>query len=234
VIAIIAILASLLMPALEQARSAARRSVCTARLRQQGIAQQMYVNEFGTFMPHRGSEPHRVWVDAWGGWIGQFYETFDDLLVEYGQTSEIYYCPTGSWGPPPTSKSFSLHPNGVRAYCDYALVFGLSSQGLWIDLYNSPASGGVFFEGPPAPGKASGSSLNVESSSDCPLSADVSWSIPNKGYGTVNEPHWSNHGHNTPQGGNVLYLDHHSAWVGVDDLEARCERNASWNNTFFW
>jgi len=51
VIAIIAILAAMLLPALERAREQARRSVCAANLRQIGLALYMYAQDYNEWFP---------------------------------------------------------------------------------------------------------------------------------------------------------------------------------------
>ncbi len=51
VIAIIAILAAMLLPALERAREQARRSVCAANLRQIGLALYMYAQDYDGWFP---------------------------------------------------------------------------------------------------------------------------------------------------------------------------------------
>jgi prepilin-type N-terminal cleavage/methylation domain-containing protein len=55
VIAIIAILAAMLMPALQQAREAGKRSACINALKQLGVAMNMYDsdNEFGVYIDHK-------------------------------------------------------------------------------------------------------------------------------------------------------------------------------------
>jgi len=59
VIAIIAILAALLMPALEQARENARRALCKSNQRQIYIAGTMYANDFADFLPGGGYDWYR-------------------------------------------------------------------------------------------------------------------------------------------------------------------------------
>jgi len=49
VIAVIAILASLLLPALSRAKQSADNAVCQSNLRQQGIGLTIYVGDFGAY-----------------------------------------------------------------------------------------------------------------------------------------------------------------------------------------
>jgi len=62
VVAIVGLLAALLLPALAQARSAARQSVCSANLHQIGVALAEYLNEYRGWIP--GSPNTSGW-DAW-------------------------------------------------------------------------------------------------------------------------------------------------------------------------
>jgi prepilin-type N-terminal cleavage/methylation domain-containing protein/prepilin-type processing-associated H-X9-DG protein len=54
VIAIIAILAAMLLPALAKAKSAAQQSLCTANLKQWGVAEQLYIGDNHDFPPTDG------------------------------------------------------------------------------------------------------------------------------------------------------------------------------------
>ena len=54
VIAIVAILAALLLPALQRAKESARQTVCAGHLSQLGRAFAQYVNEYGGYLPPVG------------------------------------------------------------------------------------------------------------------------------------------------------------------------------------
>jgi prepilin-type N-terminal cleavage/methylation domain-containing protein len=54
VIAVIAILASLLLPALSQGKAKARLAQCTSNLRQWGLAYRQYADDNGDYLPRRG------------------------------------------------------------------------------------------------------------------------------------------------------------------------------------
>jgi len=77
VIAIIAVLAAMLLPALERARTLARQSVCMSNLKQLGLAVGMYLNDFNEyFYP-------TVW--AWTSDMGTYNGTsFLRTLVQLG------------------------------------------------------------------------------------------------------------------------------------------------------
>lgn len=65
VIAIIAVLAALLLPALARAKDTARSTGCKNRLRQMGLALKMYEGDFASKFPHYESEGYAA--DATGG-----------------------------------------------------------------------------------------------------------------------------------------------------------------------
>src|ERR1700721_599688 len=106
VIAIITILASLLLPALAQAKSKAKRIECMSNERQLAITWVLYAGDNSDFLPPNGptieggqTNP-KLWVQ------GAYYyapDSIDAALVEdpkyalfapYLKTSTVYHCPT--------------------------------------------------------------------------------------------------------------------------------------------
>ena len=84
VIAIIGILIALLLPAVQAAREAARRSQCTNNLKQIGVALHTYTDVYGRFPPNFGSLEN-----GWGGaWTFRCNNTF--RLMPYMEQQTVY------------------------------------------------------------------------------------------------------------------------------------------------
>jgi len=87
VIAIIAILAAMLLPALNAAREKARRSTCQSNLKQQGLALHAYTSDFGGYLP------------CWAGWI-EPPKVCDDALAVRWNHFMAHTIGTGGANPP--------------------------------------------------------------------------------------------------------------------------------------
>lgn len=70
VVAILAVLVSLLMPVLQQVREAARTTSCTNRLKQLGLAATFYANDHDDFV-----------VPSWAGWQDALKASWFDQLI---------------------------------------------------------------------------------------------------------------------------------------------------------
>ena len=84
VIAIIAILAALLMPALEKARVSARQTVCMSQYRQVGVVYLLYLSD----------SDNRTWPTDWFHQnCLHDYGAVRPRLFQYAGTVEIFFCP---------------------------------------------------------------------------------------------------------------------------------------------
>jgi prepilin-type N-terminal cleavage/methylation domain-containing protein/prepilin-type processing-associated H-X9-DG protein len=85
VIGIIAVLISILLPALQRARMQAQITVCASNLRTIGHAVSMYAGENRTKLPQYESNGAWLWDMAYGT---------RDALTKYGAPRETLYCPS--------------------------------------------------------------------------------------------------------------------------------------------
>ena len=96
VIAIIAILAAMLMPALQQAREKARSISCLNNLKTMGNGVTMYVNEF-LCLPGRGDGSRGSWSTRIGVYLGYQNMMYSTPLVFYKDKRSIlpvFLCPS--------------------------------------------------------------------------------------------------------------------------------------------
>ena len=116
VIAIIAILAAMLLPALKSARNRAREADCGSRLKQHGVAYNMYAGDNNDALPYcadsEGNAPY-YWCTVSGnevtGWrgIGVLFEAgyFGNSVkigTKLSRVPEILLCPFDTWVDPET------------------------------------------------------------------------------------------------------------------------------------
>ena len=85
VIAIIAILAAMLLPALQRAREQARAAACRSNLRQIGLGLSMYVVDFDQYFPVN------YWTTTDGNHTSQWVVNLDRYLGSGG----VWLCPSG-------------------------------------------------------------------------------------------------------------------------------------------
>ena len=104
-IAIIAILVSLLIPAVSAGKARVQRSYCQNNLRQLQYCWIMYVNDHNDGLPNNESYDNKgIWRSTPGSWIGNssaLYDTdFEPIKLgllyqyDYNRSVKIYHCPT--------------------------------------------------------------------------------------------------------------------------------------------
>ena len=91
VIAIIAILAAMLMPALQQARDTAKGSTCASNMKQLGVAESLYQADFIWMVPTRAGKSDLTWHR------NQVFQRYTGMGNPSGDTNywkESFLCPT--------------------------------------------------------------------------------------------------------------------------------------------
>jgi prepilin-type N-terminal cleavage/methylation domain-containing protein len=105
VIAIIAVLVAVLLPALKEARSRAKETLCRSNMKQIYLMIHQYTLENNDFMPPaRNTDPtnppYYGYYDWWRHWYGILFESYvtrighgGDPVVEGGSAWKVLYCP---------------------------------------------------------------------------------------------------------------------------------------------
>ena len=113
-VAIIAILAAILLPALSKARKRARQATCASNLKQINLALMMYSDDYNGYMPYHNPSYSDVWYPKLVKYMNNNYKIFD--------------CPT-------TKSNFAIYIGGkLVSYLEYVINYRLTHP--W--AYNNP------------------------------------------------------------------------------------------------
>ena len=198
-IAIIAILASMLLPALKNAQESAMRINCTGNLRQLGGAYHSYLTDSaGYCMPYFQGADAYTWNWPYGLYEGNYTGNNKILFCPKSEKKLTYQCATING-----AKSCVRYPNSVWTYIyipyGYNYIYMGSSIGMssWANISHIPAPRITCFKNP---------------SNTVFLSDSVRASDPTSGYylitGGSSLPIDDRHA----MGANVLWLDGHVSW----------------------
>src|SRR5262245_47711125 len=152
VVAVIAILAALLLPALSKSKERGRRTYCASSLRQIVLASLMYADDNEDRFPAQPGDGRAVL--AMGGDGKNFY----DLLMTYLGNPQVWLCPSTGDGP---GRLMSYHMNGFIITSNglkstaiaepvRTLLIRESGQGTrWDQAYRRPdQTGGYLYDHP--------------------------------------------------------------------------------------
>ena len=108
VIAIIAILAAILFPVFAQAREQARKASCLSNMKQLGLAQQMYAQDYDDMLPGWPNPSAHPLYGVWG------WSIVVPLLDAYVKNSNVWSCPSA-----PKNALFLEGPKGQQIAVNY-------------------------------------------------------------------------------------------------------------------
>jgi len=121
VVAIIAILAAMLLPALSKAREKARQAVCMNNLKQIGLALNLYILDYDEFVPPGrdsyysvpGPDPNHCPKNSMSAWNQLIYKYVKSANATWTNVRKVFICPSPSGKVQSTSTWYSY---GYRAY----------------------------------------------------------------------------------------------------------------------
>jgi prepilin-type N-terminal cleavage/methylation domain-containing protein/prepilin-type processing-associated H-X9-DG protein len=217
VIGIIAIIITMLLPALNNAREAARRTQCAANLHNVGAALNIYANENRRKLPQH--------LGTGNNWLWDVPFLTRDAIIKAGATRDHFYCPSGDLQNNDTLWEFPDKTSGwtVSGYfwLMKRLTGPLAGNGQVLQGYPIAQYPDYFRQLRP--------SVDLQRASELELVTDSNLSIgapPNRKFTGVYggfPSHRSNHLKRGNQGigGNILYLDGHVAWRDISEMRIR-------------
>jgi prepilin-type N-terminal cleavage/methylation domain-containing protein/prepilin-type processing-associated H-X9-DG protein len=209
VIGIIAVLMSLLLPAMNMAREQAKRTVCLSNLQGAGKSLLMYSNSNKGRLPvHRGTTY----------WLWDLPTDTRDAMVSNGMVRHTFYCPSGDMQD---SDALWDWQGGYTVSGYFWLMYREDQNGL--------QAGPFLVSQPPAYVTEYQKLVTVKNSSEVTIAADATLSNDNGNFAAViggwDQPHRSSHLSNREptkaSGGNVLLLDGHALWRPFNQMYIR-------------
>lgn len=226
VISIIALLVSILLPALNKARAQAQRTACAAHLHQNGLALVVYGGNYDGRLP--------VTEGEFGQWLWDVHLTTTELFLESGMDIDTLYCP---------SKYKTLAKDtatGKQAWQWFAPYYGMIGY-YWLGIRQPKP--GVTFDFPVnlANDREYQEKMDTKRAAEKEIMTDASYARPDDQNNFHMWTFWTsdwkpNHmtDSSEPDGSNILYLDGHVAWRPFFEMEVGVTGNPGTNLPYHW
>lgn len=229
VISIIALLLSILVPALRKARKQAQRTVCLSNVKQQGLGLLLYSHEYNDTLPLTAYYGGNRWL-----WDVSYFTT--DVMIANGGDKKIFHCPgnkidtlrTEYWryvevllagGTSAAVAAVDATPEPSSVY-ERQWNFRVVSYFYMMDFYDNPTT--KVYGRDQIPGLPNvqwvTKTNKVKNPFATPLITDCTakypdgyWTLPNIfGQWSMGTNHMDKF--DEPWGSNILYVDNHAAW----------------------
>jgi prepilin-type processing-associated H-X9-DG protein len=227
IIAIVAVLAALQLPALARATGLSKRAQCAANLRQFALALQIYGGDYGDKLPSSSA----------GSWCWDLPWNMGDLLTRYGVGWKMMFCPGTS---PPFTEAYNYQLYTYTAsyrVIGYAMTLPgstLASSNWNYTLTPQAIANGASYLLPPRPAKRvlladATISQPGQYSTNPSVEATYNWTSIAGGFSVH---HTSSHLTGTiPAGRNAAMLDGHVEW---GQLSVMLPRTVNTGTPVFW
>lgn len=239
VIGIIALLISVLLPALGKARESASKVKCASNQRQVGIAYQQYALDNKNYVPWRAVQgptgrdgvarwvpyatfgPDSGYVDATQASVGVALLLKPPMGVgrAYLQSNDVFFCPSDDIRRPYRDRNHGWGPSYVPVYGDAGRGYSMSYWGWYYPRESYNKSTGLV-EYRPAP-ELVNEKYNLKGPSNRTLMTDQGvWTRPGLATSDPDYVASMQYPFFHKKGWNVLYLDGHVKWIAYDAINA--------------
>jgi type II secretory pathway pseudopilin PulG len=214
VIAIIAILAAMLLPALSKAKEKAWRINCMSNLRQIGIANMTYASENQDNLPQGTLQ---------GDWPHDMSKTNVNLMINAGANRKVFYCPG----------TLSIIKGDDSKWWDFTAtrsVLGYSFFTKRAATDNRAGINGCFFVGKTTEtNRPTETAIVTDEVLSLTQTPPYNFVVPSDNVGpefggAYRPPHRDK---NMPAGGNTLFLDAHAGWTRFGLMQPRYQPSSS-------